>query len=61
MAGKINRMIKEILEKRSNGNEMLTRLIRAKLILKGIDPEAFSDQSYDDPKVIEKLEKMVQD
>lgn len=61
MAGEIKRMIEEILAKRSNGNEMLIRLIRTKLILKGIDPEAFTDNSDDDPTIIEKLKKIAQD
>lgn len=61
MAGEIKRMIEEILAKRSKGNEMLIRLIRTKLILKGIDPEAFTDKSDDDPTIIEKLKKIAQD
>jgi len=61
MAGKIVRMIEEILAERSKGNEMLARLTRTKLILKGIDPEKFSDLSDDDPAIIEKLKKMVKD
>jgi len=59
MAGKINRMIERILEERSKGDELLARIINTKLILKGIDPAKYSDQSDDDPRIIEKLEKML--
>jgi hypothetical protein len=60
MSGKIKQMIDKILTERSKGNEMVERIIRTKLILKGIDPAKFSEQSDDDPKIIEKLEKMMQ-
>ncbi|MDD2338183.1 MAG: hypothetical protein PHD01_16615 [Geobacteraceae bacterium] len=61
MAGKIKLMIERILAERSMGNEMLVSVIRTKLILKGIDPAKYSEHSKDDPMIIEKLEKMVQD
>jgi len=60
MAGKIKRMIEEILAERSKGSEMLAKVVRTKLILKGIDPAKFSDLSDDDPKIIKKLKKMMQ-
>lgn len=61
MAGKIKRLIDKIIAERSKGDEMLARIIRTKLILKGITPEKYSDQSYDDPVIIRKLEKVLQD
>jgi len=60
MAGQIKRMIEEILAQRSKGNEMLAKTIKTKLILKGINPAHYSDQSDDDPTVIKKLENMLQ-
>lgn len=60
MAGRIKKMIEEILAERSKGNETLARVIRTKLILKGINPEKYTDQSYDDPSIIKKLENMAQ-
>ena len=59
MAGKIKRMIERILAERSKGDELLARVITTKLILKGIDPNKFSDKSDDDPQIIEKLGKMM--
>ncbi len=60
MPGKIKRMIDEILAERSKGNEMVEKIVRTKLILKGIDPAKFTESSDDDPAIIEKLEKMMQ-
>jgi len=61
MAGIIKRMIEVIVAERSKGNEMLAKVIRTKLILKGINPAHYSDQSDDDPAIIKKLENMLQD
>lgn len=61
MAGKIKRMIEGILAERSKGNEMLTRVMKTKLILKGINPAKYSDHSEDDPTIIKKLENMMRD
>jgi len=61
MPGKIKLMIEKILSERSKGNEMLEKIIRTKLILKGIDPARYTDSSDDDPVIIGKLEKMMQD
>jgi hypothetical protein len=61
MAGKIKLMIEKILAERSRGNVTLARVIKTKLILKGINPAKYSDQSEDDPKIIRKLKKMTQD
>jgi hypothetical protein len=61
MAGIIKRMIEVIVAERSKGNEMLAKVIRTKLILKGINPAHYSEQSDDDPAIIKKLENMLQD
>ena len=61
MAGRIKQMIDGILARRAKDNEMLGRVIKTKLILKGINPERYSAQSFDDPIIIAKLEKMAQD
>jgi hypothetical protein len=61
MAGKIKRLIERILAERSKGNEILAKAIKTKLILKGINPELYTDQSDDEQKIIKKLENMLQD
>jgi len=61
MAGKIKKMIDSIIEQRAKDNAMLARVIKTKLILKGIDPSKFSAQSDDDPAIIRKLESLMKD
>jgi len=61
MAGKIRQMIDSIIIQRAKDNPMLERVIKTKLILKGINPAKFNAQSDDDPVVIGKLEKMMRE
>ncbi|HEY6837381.1 MAG TPA: hypothetical protein VI389_04395 [Geobacteraceae bacterium] len=55
MAGQIKRLIDNIVEQRAQGNKVLEGVVKMKLILKGIDPKNYSDQSVDDPAVIGRL------
>lgn len=59
MAGKIKCMIEKIMRERSQGNETLERILRTKMMLKGVNPANYTDESDDDPIVIRKLEKML--
>lgn len=61
MAGKIRQMIDAIISQRAKDNPMLERVIKTKLILKGINPNKYTLQSDDDPTVIMKLERMIQE
>ncbi len=58
MSGKIKIMIEEILRERTRGNEMLVKAVNTKLMLKGINPVKYDEFSFDDPVIIEKLERM---
>lgn len=55
MAGKIKKMIDEIIEERSKGNPAIAEMTIAKLILKGLNPKRFDDNCDDDVVIIEKL------
>jgi len=61
MAGKIKRMIDTIIEKRSNGNEILKNTTRTKLIIKGYNPDRWTPQSEDDPAKISELKQIARD
>jgi hypothetical protein len=61
MAGKIHHMIEEIVNKRAKGNATLMITTKTKLMLKGINPEAFDESTPDDPAVIEKLAGIAHD
>ena len=55
MAGKIIEMINHIIQERSKGNSAIAEMTKAKLILKGLNPNKFDCYSDDDPIIIEKL------
>ena len=61
MSGKIKKMIDIIIEEKSQGNETLINLTKAKLTLKGINPRKFNDTSEDIPEIIEKLKTFATD
>ncbi len=61
MAGKIKQMIDYIIKQRAQDNPMLERVIKTKLILKGINPSKYNMQSEDDPAVINKLNILIND
>ncbi len=61
MAGRIKQLIDHIISQRAQNNPMLERVIKTKLILKGINPNKYTLQSNDDPVILEKLEKMMAD
>lgn len=58
MAGKIKEIIDAIISQRSKGNPAVAKAVETKLILKGIDPTAYTAASPDDPAVMEKLKAM---
>ncbi|HWQ68268.1 MAG TPA: hypothetical protein VN372_15545 [Methanospirillum sp.] len=61
MAGKIQALIDEIIEIRSHGNPGLASTTKAKLLLKGIDPNKYNSQSPDDPVIIAKVRQCAQE
>jgi len=58
MAGKVLQMIEFVLKQRAAGNPMLEKIIKTKMILKGINPSKYTAESEDDPEVLEQLEGM---
>ena len=55
LAGKIKEIIDFIIKERSKGNPAIKEMTIAKLILKGLNPNKFNSESYDDPLIIDKL------
>ncbi len=55
MAGQIKRLIDDIIQQRGQGNKVLEGVVKMKLILKGIDPKNYTDNSHDDMDVIRRL------
>ena len=60
MAGKIRQMIDFIIDHAGKGNPMTERSIKTKMILKGINPAKYTEQSEDVAAIITKLEGMKQ-
>jgi hypothetical protein len=61
MAGRIRRMIDAVIAQRAVGNPMLEKIIKTKMILKGVNPNKYTLESDDDPLVLEKLERMLRE
>ncbi|OGJ94205.1 MAG: hypothetical protein A2487_07675 [Candidatus Raymondbacteria bacterium RifOxyC12_full_50_8] len=55
MAGQIKRLIDTIITQRAKGNTTIMYTTKAKLTLKGVNPDLFSDTSADDPETINRL------
>jgi hypothetical protein len=53
--GRIHQLIRAVIEKRAGGNVAIERIMRAKFILKGIDPDRFGPQALDDPVILKKM------
>lgn len=57
MAGQIKKMIDKVIIKKSGGSPSLIYSTKIKLLIKGIDPNAFNERSEDDPVILEKVKK----
>lgn len=51
MSGKIKELVDIIIRERSKGNPVIEEMTKAKLILKGLNPNKFDKDSDDDPDV----------
>lgn len=61
MAGKIKAMCDKIIKQRANGNPTMEKITKTKLVLKGINPDAYTASSPDDLKVIEQLNQVAKE
>lgn len=52
MAGKIKKIIDYIIDQKSDDNQALINLNRAKFMLKGINPDHYNSSSDDDPRIL---------
>ncbi len=57
MAGRIRQLIDEIIRERAGTNEVITKITKTRLLLKGIDSDIFTAESDDDPVIIARLEE----
>jgi hypothetical protein len=61
MAGQIKAMLDRIIVERAKGDSVLVPLTRAKLILKGFDPDRFGPNTPDDPAVIARIRQIARE
>lgn len=54
-------MINRVVELRAHGNPILVETTCAKLIFKGVNPEAFNDQSPDDAAMEMRIREIASD
>ena len=59
MAGKIRQMIDLIMDRKAKGDPRMEDILTAKMMLKGIHPNSFTEQSDDDPAILAKLQSML--
>lgn len=58
MCGTIKLIIDKIYSQRANGNQNIIDALKVKLVLKGVYPDTYAENTPDDPTVIEKV-KMI--
>ncbi|MBN1188352.1 MAG: hypothetical protein JXA46_01255 [Dehalococcoidales bacterium] len=61
MAGKIKQLIDTIVEVRSKGNETIRNTTLAKIMLKGVNPDIYNEQSPDNEEVIARIRQIAGD
>ena len=61
MPYKAKRLINDLIELRGGASSGVTHFLRAHLLMKGIDPEAYDERSPDEPETVRVLEQMIHD
>mgnify|MGYP006273704469 CR=1 FL=1 len=61
MAGQIHKTLNEIIKKVSNGNPIIETNTKTKLILRGLDPDSFDENSEDDQVVLDKVNQVAKE
>ena len=55
MAGKIKLYLDQIIANKANGDPIMEKLTKTKLLVKGIRVDSFSESSEDEPGMLEKV------
>lgn len=61
MAGQIKAMINTIIQQRAQGDKALEHLVLARIMLKGINPDKYTETTEDDPVILSQLENMIRE
>jgi hypothetical protein len=61
MSSRIKEMIDTLISGKAGNNPVRANIIKAKLILNGIDPKRLTAETIDDPLIIAKLDKLAKE
>ena len=61
MAGKVRKLIDDLIALRTRGSPTLAHFVKVNLLLRGVDPDAFTAVSEDDATKIAVLEKLIRE
>lgn len=61
MKGEAKKLIELIVEKRAKGDPVLSSMTRTKLILKGVNPKRYTEDTEDDWAIISKLKDIARE
>jgi hypothetical protein len=61
MPGRTKQLIEQLIRLRAGNNAGISHFLRAHLLLKGIDPDAYTEDTPDDPEKVATLEQMIRD
>jgi hypothetical protein len=61
MAGQVKTMLDRIVVERAKGDSVLAMLTKAKLILKGFDPDRFGMTTPDDPATVARVKQIARE
>lgn len=61
LSGKVKELINQIMKERSSGNPAISEMTKSKFILKGINPDKFDSNSFDDPIIIKRLHNIARE
>lgn len=61
MAGRVRVLLDAIIAHRCQGNKGLVASCKIKLIMKGVDPDQYDDNSPDDPLTIRRVEQIARE
>ena len=61
MTGQVKTMLDRIISERSRGDNVLAMITKAKLILKGFDPDRFSVTTPDDPAAVARVRQIARE
>lgn len=59
MAGRVKQLIDELCHLRARGNASVEHFVRASLVLHGIDPERYTEDSPDEAATERHLQEMI--